>query len=148
MAHNSDKRNQLIEILNENPLVTYACKKVGIGRNTFYRWVRSNPDFKREVEHALSLGRGQWVDTAEAALMKAIRDGNLGAIKFFLTHNDRRYINKRTVYVEPLDEKEFAKLEWMKRNRPIDPDHMKKIMHAMKNLGVVKIEDSPPDVEK
>ena len=39
---------------------------------------------------------------------------------------------------------EYKKMEWMKRNQPIDHDHMKRIIHAMKNLGVVKIEDSPP----
>ena len=148
MAHNSDKRNQLIEILTENPLVTYACKKTGIGRNTFYRWMRSNPDFKKNVEKALTQGRDQWVDTAEAALMKAIKEGNLGAIRFFLTHNAQRYIPKRTVYVAPLDEKEIEKYQWAKRNQPIDDAHRENIIKAFKNFGLIKIEDSPPELDE
>lgn len=95
MARHSDDKSKLIRILEETPLVNYACKKVGIGRTTFYRWMHSNPDFRREVERALESGRAQWNEVAESSLMKNVKNGMMDAVKFYLVNNDERYTPKR-----------------------------------------------------
>jgi len=91
MARRSYDKSKLIQILETTPLVNYACKKVGVGRTTFYRWMKDNLDFRREVERALEAGRSQWNEVAESSLMKNVKDAKMDAIKFFLVNNDPRY---------------------------------------------------------
>ena len=138
MARYSDEKSQLIQILTETPTITYACKKVGISRATYYRWIKDNPGFKKKVNRALDYGRKYWCEIAESALMKAIKDGNIHAVKYFLSNNDKRYIPKRSTYVPALDIKDIERYEFAKRAQPIDRDHMVKIMKAFKNLGIIK----------
>lgn len=143
MARHSDEKSKLIRILEETPLINYACKKVGIGRTTFYRWMKSNLEFKRGVERALESGRSQWVEVAESSLMKNVKNGKMDAIKFFLSHNEPRYVPLRSVYVEPLAAKE--RREFMQanaKNRPLSPETKESILRAMRNFGILKdIED-------
>jgi hypothetical protein len=140
MARNSDDRNKIIHILSENPSIGYACKKVGIARATHYRWMKDNPDYKVQINRALREGRLQWVDNAEAVLMKQVQNGNMRAVTFFLTHNDPRYIPKRTLYVESLDAKERREYEQALRSgvKPLPREIRDQILQAMRNYGIIK----------
>lgn len=100
MARSSEERKKLLEALAEAPFVSHACKKLGVSRATFYRW-RENTEFEQEVQDALEMGRARGCDIAEAALYKAMQDGNMTAIKFFLQNNEPRYALKRPIYVSP-----------------------------------------------
>ncbi len=141
MARFSDEKNQLIQILMETPMVNLACKKVGIGRATYYRWIKDNPRFKKEVNRALEYGRSYWNEIAESGLLKNIKNGDMSAIKYFLSNNDKRYTPKRSIYVPALDIKDVERYEFAKRAQPIDKDHMTKIMKAFKNLGLIKADE-------
>lgn len=140
MARNSDDRNKIIHILSENPSIGYACKKVGIARATHYRWMKDNPDYKVHVTRALREGRLQWSENAEAVLMKQVQNGNMRAVTFFLTHNDPRYIPKRTLYVESLDEKERREYEEIRHitARPLPKEIRDPIMKALRNYGIIR----------
>ncbi len=139
MARHSDEKSKLIQILEETPLVNYACKKIGMGRTTFYRWMKSNLQFKKDVEHALQNGRFQWSEIAESALMKNVKNGKMDAVKFYLTHNDKRYIPKRAVFMkEEIDPEERARYEWMMRSKPLNDKQIEKIMRVFRNYGIVK----------
>lgn len=67
----------------------------------------------------------------------------MDAIKFFLSHNEPRYVPLRSVYVEPLAAKE--RREFMQanaKNRPLSPETKESILRAMRNFGILKdIED-------
>ena len=50
--------------------ISRACHSVGITRNTYYNWVRVNPDFKREMAEELSkrrmtIEKGIWKDIVD-----------------------------------------------------------------------------------
>lgn len=96
---------KLLEILSKTPFVSYAIAQVGISRTTFYRWIKSNPEFKEAVEKALADGREQVTDMAEMKLLQLIKEGNFKAIQFYLQHNSSRYYNKRLVEVPALPHK-------------------------------------------
>lgn len=95
------ERSKFIKILEEAPFVSYAAKKVGISRASIYRWQKNDPEFKMAINRALNSGRDQLIDVAEMALIEKIKSKDMGAIKFFLQHNDIRYRPVRTTYVPP-----------------------------------------------
>lgn len=94
-------KSKFIEVLKEIPFVSYAAKKAGIARATIYRWQKSDKDFRQAVDSALIEGRGQLGDLAEMKLVEKVKEKDMGAIKFYLQHNDKRYIPKRPAYVAP-----------------------------------------------
>ncbi len=143
MARTSDERNKIIRLLADNPNIEHACKSVGIARATHYRWMESNVDYRRGVNRALKDGRERWIEVAEAALMKGVKNEKLRAIQFFLTHNDPRYMPKRSRFVEPLTEIERRDYERLKahvdRNK-LPPHIVEPIMNALKNYGIIRKE--------
>jgi len=117
MAKHGSDRTKIVQILSESPLVGGACKKVGIARSTFYRWMKDNPDFRNAVDRALESGRSHLCEFAESSLLKKIKEGDIGATKFFLSNNDPRYIPKRSVYMDPPPTEEERRLIEMVRYR-------------------------------
>lgn len=94
-------KSKFIQNLEEMPFISYAAKQAGVARSTIYRWTDSDYEFRRAVDRAMSLSRTRLVDIAELALVKRIKEGHLGAIIFYLQHNDKRYLPKRPVYLTP-----------------------------------------------
>lgn len=141
MARSSDERSKIIEILSENPSIHYACRKVGVARATHYRWMKDNADYRTAISRALKNGRQLWNENAEAVLLKKVREGNMRAVTFYLTHNDARYIPKRSIYSEPLTEKERRDYERLQRVVEKDklPPHLKEpILRALEKYGIIK----------
>lgn len=94
-------KSKLLQVLSETPLVSLACKKSGLSRATFYRWMKDDKSFRDSVNDILEIGRKNINDLAESSLIKELQKGNMNAIRLWLQHNDPRYIPKRTMYVEP-----------------------------------------------
>lgn len=46
-----EKRDELLKLLQTSPLITIveACKIVGIHRNTYYFYLQTDANFKREI---------------------------------------------------------------------------------------------------
>jgi hypothetical protein len=106
--------------------------------------MKDNASYKVSIERALSEGRTQWNELAEAALMRKVHEGNLRAIEFYLTHNDPRYTPKRSIFVEPMSEKERRNYERMllTEQKPMPQDILDKIIKALQNYGIVEVEKS------
>lgn len=66
-------------------IVTTACKSAGVGRVTFYEWMKKDPDFAAAVE---DIGEVT-LDFAESALLMNIRQGDTTAIIFYLKTKGR-----------------------------------------------------------
>lgn len=98
MRSKFDKSN-FAKLLEEAPFISYAAKKTGIARATIYRWKKNNPDFRDGLEEALKSGRSHYCDIAEMALAEKIKAKEMGAIKFYLQHNDSRYRPVRTAFI-------------------------------------------------
>lgn len=68
-----------------------ACQKAGVPRSTVYRWIKDNSTLAEEIERACFEGRDIINDMAESVLIKKIQEENLGAVRFWLAHNNERY---------------------------------------------------------
>ena len=74
-------KDTLLESMRQNMgNVTLSCHFTGCSRSTFYRYMESDEDFKKEVEDISNMA----IDICEAELWKLIKDGNSTAIIFFL----------------------------------------------------------------
>jgi hypothetical protein len=140
MAKHNYERSRLIEILRERPHIGYACKKVGISRMTFYRWMKDIASFRDEVSDAMEQGRSIWTEIAEAALLKNVKEGRSGDIKYYLSNNSPTYMSekKRPENKRELTDEQIIELrEILVRSRPIKEEKMKAIMHAMRAWGIL-----------
>ncbi|MDO8466586.1 MAG: phBC6A51 family helix-turn-helix protein [bacterium] len=84
----------LLEQLKKTPIVQIACEKAGVGRATYYRWRKEDPEFSKMADEAILEGSFLVNDMAETQLMSAIRDRNLTAIIFWLKHHHSQYTNR------------------------------------------------------
>jgi len=90
------KKGQMIEALEKSlGIVTTATKSVGISRETHYRWMKEDSEYKDKVD---SIG-DMALDFAESQLHKQIREGNSTATIFFLKTKgkNRGYIERQEV---------------------------------------------------
>ena len=87
----------LIELFKETPIAYLVCKKAGISRATLYRWKKNDKEFAKQVDKALREGTEMINDVAVSQLIAAIKDKNIGAIRFWLQNNDPKYSNKLEV---------------------------------------------------
>jgi len=83
-------KQKFLEVLEKNPVVQLACERSGISKATFYRW-KEDKEFTAKVEAALTEGNSLITDIAIAQLISAIKDKNLGAVKFWLEKHHPDY---------------------------------------------------------
>lgn len=79
--------DRLVEEIEKTPLVQVACDKVGISRNTFYRWVKEDPELPTRINEAMSLGMGVVNDVAVSNVLEGIKKKDVGYTKYWLTNN-------------------------------------------------------------
>ena len=89
------KEKPFLEELRKIPNISLACEKVGIARNTVYRWRSEDPDFDARVEDALVSGIESISDLAESKLVTNINNGSMRAIQYWLDNNKRTYMRPR-----------------------------------------------------
>lgn len=96
MKHNKDiNKEKVLEALEKHlGLVTPACKEVDITRQTFYRWLSEDPDFKLKVDEVYDI-QGDFV---ENQLFKKIKEGSERSILFYM-----RYKGKKRGYNDSID---------------------------------------------
>jgi len=74
-------KEEFLELLRESTgIVTIACQRKGIVRGTFYNWYNTDPEFKKKVEEI----KKEQVGVVEDRLLKAILEGNISGIIFYL----------------------------------------------------------------
>lgn len=81
MTKKDINKKALIEALESTlGVVTSACKKVGLSRNTFYEYCKQDAEFKKQVDDIENIA----LDFVESQLHKQISDGNTTATIFYL----------------------------------------------------------------
>ena len=98
MANNDITKKAMLEALEKSlGVVTSACKTVDISRETHYRWLREDADYKAAVEALSDVA----LDFAESQLHKQIKEGNSTATIFFhkTKGKKRGYIERQEVEV-------------------------------------------------
>jgi len=94
MNKTEQHKKAIIEALEQSlGVVTTACKKVGVGRTTFYQWVKDDLVFANDVRDISDIA----LDFAESQLHKQIKDGSTAATIFYLkTKGKKRGYIERT----------------------------------------------------
>ncbi len=90
----SKNKKLLLELLRKTPIVQIACEKIGVGRATYYRWRKDDPEFTKQSDQALLDGSLLVNDMAESQLMSTIKDKNMTGIMFWLKHHHPAYATK------------------------------------------------------
>lgn len=87
-------KSKFIEELAKVPIIQVACEKVGISRQTFYRWKKESKKFEQEVEKAMAEGVAFVNDMSEAQLLNMIKEQEFKAVSFWLKHRNDKYKEK------------------------------------------------------
>lgn len=92
------------EELEKTGLVSDVCAKVGISRQTFYRWQREDESFRNMCLESLQIGVEFINDIAKSNYINAIQGGDLKASGFWLTNRDYgfRKNKERALETKPL----------------------------------------------
>lgn len=126
-----DVKLKLLTELEKSGNVYLACSKTGVGRATYYRWVREDQTFRRTASTALKIGRENLCDIAEHALLLKVKDKDLGAVKYVLSHNSSRYkpkkqskviLEHRSISGESKPSSPDNLTDWIKRTLKIEKD--------------------------
>lgn len=84
-------KNAFLEQLRKIPIVTVACEKVGISRNSVYRWRNEDEEFVKEMDVALAEGEALVNDMSESQVLSLIQEKNWPAISFWLRHRNPKF---------------------------------------------------------
>lgn len=81
MNKTEHSKKALIEALEKSlGVVTTACKRVGVGRTTYYDWYNNDKEFKARVDDLQNVA----LDFAESQLHRQIAENNTSATIFYL----------------------------------------------------------------
>lgn len=118
MRHTTKENKEMFLKALEKTLgiISAACKESGVKRETYYSWIKKDPDFKAKVDELYEYQ----VDFVEHQLFKKIKAGSERAILFYMKYKGRNrgYAN-RTELTGADGEDLFKNIEF-KFNKPID----------------------------
>jgi len=111
MNKTEQHKKALLEALEKSlGVVTSACKTVGVGRTTFYQWLKDDEEFAEAVRDIENIA----LDFAESQLHQQISSGNSTATIFYLKTKGKKrgYVERqeiaheglRTFEIEEVDE--------------------------------------------
>jgi hypothetical protein len=85
---------KFLEEMRKVPIVQVACEKVGISRNTVYRWLKEDKQFAKDFTEAETAGVEFVNDMSESQLLQLIKDRKFPAIRLWLTNHHKRFATK------------------------------------------------------
>lgn len=88
------KSKLFLEKLRHTPIVSAVCKEIDISRQSISRWLKEDPDFKKEYEECMSQGIENVNDLATSQTINHIKQGDTGMIKYWLSHNDPKFTKR------------------------------------------------------
>ena len=91
-----DCKKALVEALEKSlGVVTTACKIVGIDRTTFYRYLKDDEAFAKQVQDIENIA----IDFVESQLFKQIKEGNTTATIFYLKTKAKKrgYVERQEI---------------------------------------------------
>ena len=96
MTNKDINKKAMLDALEKSlGVVTSACKSVDIARETHYRWLREDADYKAAVDELSDVA----LDFAESQLHKQIKEGNSTATIFFLKTKGKKrgYVERQEI---------------------------------------------------
>lgn len=117
------QKSALIEQLRRTPIIQVACEKTSIGRASYYRWRKDDPDFAKACDEAMAEGVELVSDLAESKLISSIKEQNHSAISFWLRHRHPAYAQKLQIQ---------AKVE---TEAPLTPEQEELVRRALSHVA-------------
>jgi len=96
MTKSDTTKKAMLQALEKSlGVVTSACASVGISRQTHYRWLEEDAEYKTEVKGLEDVA----IDFAESQLHKQINSGNTSATIFYLKTKgkNRGYVERTEI---------------------------------------------------
>ena len=90
------KKESILKALEQSlGVVNMACKKANIPRSTFYKWMKEDEEFVKDVEDMANIA----LDFAESQLYKQIADNSTAATIFYLKTKGKKrgYIERQEI---------------------------------------------------
>jgi len=89
-----NKKKAMLEVLTKTlGIVTTACEKCGIARQTHYDWMNKDPEYKQAVDDIDNIV----IDFAESKLYELVKNAEPSAVYFLLkTRGKKRGYSERT----------------------------------------------------
>ncbi len=84
-----------IEELAKTANISVACERVGLSRQTVYRWMENEKRFSKNVDEAKKLGVESINDLAESKLITDIKIGKPRAYRYWLDNHKKEYMRPR-----------------------------------------------------
>ncbi len=122
-------KNAFLEQLKKIPIVTVACEKVGISRNSVYRWRNDDEEFLKEMDIALVEGEALVNDMSESQVLSLIQEKNWSAISFWLRHRNPKFRDRVEV---------TAKIE--NRQEKLTPEQEAVVREALRLASITQPE--------
>jgi hypothetical protein len=97
---------QFLEEVSKTPVVTAVCAKLNISRQTFYRWLKEDFEFRSKFEETYKQGTDNINDLAKSKLISKISEGDWQAIKYWLDSRDKEFAKPRTYFLRQIEDKE------------------------------------------
>lgn len=104
MDKTEQHKKAVIEALEKSlGVVTSACKQAGVGRTTFYEWLKTDEEFARQVRDIDNIA----LDFAESQLHHQIKGGNTSATIFYLKTKGkaRGYVERQEIQTDGFPDK-------------------------------------------
>lgn len=99
-------QRKVLEHLTQSGNVSYACKRAGVSRETYYAWKREDKMFDQDAKLAFDYGKSFVNDLAHTQLIANIQKGDMQAVRFQLISCHDDYKPRRALPPqEPEDEK-------------------------------------------
>jgi len=118
----TQSKPKLLKELEKTPIISVACEKVGVSRQTAYRWMKEDKVFLDKISDAMKHGVGLVNDVAESNILRGIKQGDKGDTKYWLSHRHEAFkkpFRHRDAY---LDLVSFKQLErYNSTDQRLDP---------------------------
>lgn len=88
------KAKLFLEELKKTPVVSAVCKQLDVSRQSVYRWIKEDPDFKKVYDECMLQGIDNVNDLAISQTINKIKQNDSGMIKYWLSHNHRTFMRK------------------------------------------------------
>ena len=125
----------LLEKLRKIPIVQVACEKVGVSRNTVYRWRKEDPEFAKTMDEALADGEAVINDMSESQLLSKIKNGEWPPIAFWLRKRHPKFKDRLEVVSTIAAQEELT-------------DEEEAVVRVALRLGSVSIKPPPSEEDK
>lgn len=97
-------KDKFLESLKKVPIVQISCEKVGVSRNSVYRWRNADKKFSEDMDLAMAEGEAFINDISEGQLLNMIKEKSWPALAFWLRHRNPKFRDKVEITTKIADE--------------------------------------------